>query len=489
MYPAQSGAYPSHPVPAQPMHPSPPSYPQATSQQESNTVVVVQRQPTVTTTVITPVGDYYYTASIVLTFICLFCGSWWSLCCTIPAIFMASSAKMLLARVPAVQVTMDNSSGLNICECVLYTIGHGSNSSGEVLLRYIQSSKEQQKIALSSHINPTSGHMGKSRTLFRIKERFMWHGMVKDVNILISIGDVCQRMNRKLTTGVPQLHPISVKAPWYMIGIDFIGPHSADVTRSDTPWGTKQPQLHVEAFKSLQFDVYDIDGSFLDWVMLDRSGVQKAQKSFHTIFVLSWNQEQETAFQLIKKRMTSAPVLAFYDVKKPSYMKRPDGRKYRRNCKHLRVKYQVRTNHYNATKTQGGTSKGGKGDGVAQNKDLQQATPPEEGTDVGGDVQPEHEVTQNEDQQQESLTEEEDDVAGERQSVPKDQTEEEDEVAGERQSVPKDQTEKEDEVAGERQSVPIDQQAQEPKSVVNKEPGRPKRAVKPPQRYTDYVKP
>eukprot|EP00731_Ephydatia_muelleri_P014878 Em0008g598a len=95
------------------------------------------------------------------------------------------------------------------------------HGSGEVLLRYIQSSKEQQKIALSSHIDPTSGHMGKSRTLFRIKERFMWHGMVKDVNNLC---DVCQRMNRKLTTGVPQLHPISVKAPWYMIGIDFIGP-------------------------------------------------------------------------------------------------------------------------------------------------------------------------------------------------------------------------------------------------------------------------
>ena len=40
--------------------------------------------------------------------------------------------------------------------------------------------------------------------------------------------DVCQRMNRKLTTGVPQLHPISVKAPWYMIGIDFIGPVSPE---------------------------------------------------------------------------------------------------------------------------------------------------------------------------------------------------------------------------------------------------------------------
>ena len=33
-------------------------------------------------------------------------------------------------------------------------------------------------------------------------------------------------MNRTLTTGVPELHLIPVKAPWYMVGIDFIGPLS-----------------------------------------------------------------------------------------------------------------------------------------------------------------------------------------------------------------------------------------------------------------------
>ena len=33
-------------------------------------------------------------------------------------------------------------------------------------------------------------------------------------------------MNRKLTTGVLELHPIPVKPPWYMVGIDFIGPLS-----------------------------------------------------------------------------------------------------------------------------------------------------------------------------------------------------------------------------------------------------------------------
>ena len=33
-------------------------------------------------------------------------------------------------------------------------------------------------------------------------------------------------MNRKLTTGVPQLHPVAVVSPWHCIGINFIGPIS-----------------------------------------------------------------------------------------------------------------------------------------------------------------------------------------------------------------------------------------------------------------------
>ena len=61
------------------------------------------------------------------------------------------------------------------------------------------------------------------------------------------------------------------------------------------------------------------------------------------------------------------------------------------------------------------------------------------------EVQPEPEVAQNEDQQQEGQTEED--------------------------------------VESETQSGPNVQHAQE-----NKEPGRPKRAMKPPQKYKDYVK-
>lgn len=42
----------------------------------------------------------------------------------------------------------------------------------------------------------------------------------------LSTCDVCQHMNRKMTTGTPQLNPIPVKAPWYMLGIDYVGPIS-----------------------------------------------------------------------------------------------------------------------------------------------------------------------------------------------------------------------------------------------------------------------
>ena len=45
-------------------------------------------------------------------------------------------------------------------------------------------------ILLSCHVDPTSGHMGKTRTINKIKDRFMWKGMVKDVQDMVSVVDV-----------------------------------------------------------------------------------------------------------------------------------------------------------------------------------------------------------------------------------------------------------------------------------------------------------
>ena len=55
----------------------------------------------------------------------------------------------------------------------------------EVLLRYVMSAEERKKILSSCHVDPTAGYMGKTRTICRIKERFMWKGIVKDVQDMV----------------------------------------------------------------------------------------------------------------------------------------------------------------------------------------------------------------------------------------------------------------------------------------------------------------
>ena len=63
-----------------------------------------------------------------------------------------------------------------------------------MLLRYVVNKEEQKKILLACHIDPTSGHMGRTRTLHRIKEQFMWHGLVNDVQNMVRSNDHMQWM-------------------------------------------------------------------------------------------------------------------------------------------------------------------------------------------------------------------------------------------------------------------------------------------------------
>ena len=49
------------------------------------------------------------------------------------------------------------------------------------MIRYIRNRQDQLRITQSCHVNPTSGHLGIMKTGNRIKERFIWKGIWKDV--------------------------------------------------------------------------------------------------------------------------------------------------------------------------------------------------------------------------------------------------------------------------------------------------------------------
>ena len=56
-----------------------------------------------------------------------------------------------------------------------------------MLLRYLQTKEEQLKVIHACRVDATAGHMGKMKNIYRIKEKFMWHGKVKDVANMVSV--------------------------------------------------------------------------------------------------------------------------------------------------------------------------------------------------------------------------------------------------------------------------------------------------------------
>ena len=54
-------------------------------------------------------------------------------------------------------------------------------------VRYIIDRQEQKRIVIACHEDRTSGHMGTKRNLARITERFIWPGVTKDVQELVSL--------------------------------------------------------------------------------------------------------------------------------------------------------------------------------------------------------------------------------------------------------------------------------------------------------------
>jgi hypothetical protein len=89
------------------------------------------------------------------------------------------------------------------------------------LLRVIQED-EVNTILFMMHDHPTGAHMGIDSTYGKIKERFFWDTMRKDVIKYVECCDTCQRRGKK--GGKGRLNPIKVGRPFERIGLDFVGP-------------------------------------------------------------------------------------------------------------------------------------------------------------------------------------------------------------------------------------------------------------------------
>ena len=83
--------------------------------------------------------------------------------------------------------------------------------------------KEEKEIILKHlHDDETAGHLGQNITINKIKERYFWPNIAKDVREYIQACTICQQRGRPKTT--EPLNPIRVGGPFDRIGIDIVGP-------------------------------------------------------------------------------------------------------------------------------------------------------------------------------------------------------------------------------------------------------------------------
>jgi hypothetical protein len=72
------------------------------------------------------------------------------------------------------------------------------------------------------HNHELLAHFGIKAIQDKIREKYYWKNMAKDIETYIKSCDNCQRRGKLM--GKNELHTIKVKEPFYQIGIDFVGP-------------------------------------------------------------------------------------------------------------------------------------------------------------------------------------------------------------------------------------------------------------------------
>ena len=87
----------------------------------------------------------------------------------------------------------------------------------KVIQRY-----EYEGLMYLFHDHEISAHFGIQTTYEKIKERYYWKGMLKEIEAYIKSCKQCQFRGKP--KGQHELHPIQVKEPFYQIGIDIVGP-------------------------------------------------------------------------------------------------------------------------------------------------------------------------------------------------------------------------------------------------------------------------
>ena len=95
---------------------------------------------------------------------------------------------------------------------------------GTDALKYFVPFNERKAAIESVHCVETGGHLGIDKTLDKLKERFFWPELTKDVKTYIKECYHCQSVKAPKSYPVPPLIPITPSGTWQLVTMDIAGP-------------------------------------------------------------------------------------------------------------------------------------------------------------------------------------------------------------------------------------------------------------------------
>src|SRR5439155_27267259 len=105
-----------------------------------------------------------------------------------------------------------------IQEGILY---RKDQKNDEKLLKVIRR-HELEVVMFIMHDHPISAHFAVKVTFDKVRGRYYWPKMYKDIRIYVESCDQCQRRGKPQKKN--ELHPIGIIEPFHQIGIDIVGP-------------------------------------------------------------------------------------------------------------------------------------------------------------------------------------------------------------------------------------------------------------------------
>jgi len=85
--------------------------------------------------------------------------------------------------------------------------------------------EEKKKNVMSICHIQSGSHLGRDKTFEKIRNKYYWKGMFKDVSDFVTLCRECQFTNKKTETHVAPMSSLVIEPRiWAKIGIDLIGP-------------------------------------------------------------------------------------------------------------------------------------------------------------------------------------------------------------------------------------------------------------------------